>query len=109
MLFVFHASPPLFQTAWFMESITTQSLVVFVIRTRHTPFWKSHASKPLIFTTLAVTILPMLLPFTPIGPLLGLVIPPHIFYLALAVFIIAYLALVESMKNFFYRRISTKP
>jgi len=106
MLFVLHAPPPLFQTGWFLESICTQSLVVFVIRTRHTPFWKSHASKPLIFSTLAVVIVPMVLPFTPIGRLLGLVIPPPSFYQFLAVFIIAYLALVEGLKNFFYRRIS---
>ena len=106
MLFVFHAPPPLFQTAWFLESISTQSLVIFVIRTRHTPFWKSHASKPLIFSTLATVTVPMLLPFTPIGGLLGLVIPPPTFYLVLAVFIIVYLALVELLKNFFYRRIN---
>ncbi len=109
MLFVFHAPPPLFQTAWFLESISTQSLVIFVIRTRHTPFWKSHASKPLIFSTLAVVIIPMLLPFTPIGELLGLVIPPLTFYLVLAAFIIAYLALVEALKNFFYRKVSPGP
>ena len=106
MLFVFHAPPALFQTAWFLESISTQSLVIFVIRTRHTPFWKSHASKPLIFSTLAVVIVPMLLPFTTIGKLLGLVIPPPTFYLVLAVFIITYLALVETLKHFFYRRVS---
>jgi Mg2+-importing ATPase len=48
----------------------------------------------------------MLLPFTPIGGLLGLVIPPPTFYLVLAVFIISYLALAEVLKHFFYKRVS---
>jgi Mg2+-importing ATPase len=106
MLFVFHAPPALFQTAWFLESISTQSLVIFVIRTRRVPFYRSHPSKPLIFSTLATVIVPMLLPFTPIGQVLGLVIPPLNFYVVLAVFIISYLALAEALKYFFYRRVS---
>ncbi len=106
MLFVFHAPPALFQTAWFLESISTQSLIIFVIRTRHVPFYKSRPSKALIFSTLATVIVPMLLPFTPIGGLLSLVIPPLTFYLVLAVFIITYLALAEALKHFFYRRVS---
>jgi Mg2+-importing ATPase len=106
MLFVFAAPPPLFQTAWFLESISTQSLIIFVIRTQRTPFYKSHPSKPLIFSTLATVIVPMLLPFTPIGRILGLVIPPATFYLVLAIFIIGYLALAEALKHFFYRRVS---
>ena len=106
MLFVFHATPALFQTAWFLESISTQSLIIFVIRTRRVPFYKSHPSKALIFSTLATVMVPMLLPFTPIGRLLSLVIPPLTFYLVLAVFIITYLALAEALKHFFYRRVS---
>jgi len=106
MLFVFAAPAALFQTAWFLESISTQTLIVFVIRTRRTPFYRSHPSKPLIFSTIATVIVPMLLPFTPLGPLLGLVIPPPTFYLVLAIFIGAYLALAETLKHFFYRRIA---
>lgn len=106
MLFVFAAPAALFQTAWFLESISTQSLVIFVIRTRRTPFYRSHPSKPLIVSTLATVIVPMILPFTPLGPLIGLVVPPVTFYIALAIFIAAYLALAEGLKNFFYRRIA---
>ena len=106
MLFVFAAPAALFQTAWFLESISTQSLVIFVIRTRRTPFYRSHPSKPLIVSTLATVIVPMILPFTPLGPLIGLVVPPVTFYIALAIFIATYLALAEGLKNFFYRRIA---
>jgi Mg2+-importing ATPase len=106
MLFVFAAPAALFQTAWFLESISTQSLIIFVIRTRRTPFYRSHPSKPLIISTLATVIVPMLLPFTPLGPLLGLVIPPATFFLALAIFIVAYLTLTETLKHYFYRRLA---
>jgi Mg2+-importing ATPase len=104
MIFIFAAPAALFQTAWFLESISTQSLVIFVIRTRRTPFYRSHPSKPLIFSTLATVIVPMLLPFTPLGPLLGLVIPPLTFFVALAIFIVTYLLLAETLKYFFYKR-----
>jgi Mg2+-importing ATPase len=106
MLFVFAAPAALFQTAWFLESISTQSLIIFIIRTRRTPFYRSHPSKPLILSTLATVIVPMLLPFTPLGRLLGLVIPPLTFFIVLAVFIGGYLTLTEILKRYFYRRLA---
>jgi Mg2+-importing ATPase len=109
MLFVFAAPPALFQTAWFLESISTQSLIIFVIRTRRTPFYRSHPSKPLVLSTLITVAVPMLLPFTPLGPLLGLVIPPFTFFVVLAVFIGTYLMLAEILKQYFYKRLARKP
>jgi len=106
MLFVFAASPALFQTAWFLESISTQTLIIFVIRTRRTPFYRSRPSKPIVISTLATVIVPLLLPFTPLGKLLGLVVPPASFFLALAIFIAAYLTLTERLKNYFYRKLA---
>ena len=103
MLFVFSATPALFQTAWFLESISTQSLVIFVIRTRRVPFYKSRPSRSLTASTLAVVATAMLLPFTPAGPLLGFVIPPTSFYFVLAGFVGSYLGLVELLKYGFYK------
>ena len=40
LLWIFGASEPMFQTGWFVESLATQSLVIFVIRTRKAP-WRS--------------------------------------------------------------------
>ena len=54
MLWVFHAHAPLFRSGWFVESLATQSLVVFVIRTRRVPFFRSRPSRPLLVTTIAV-------------------------------------------------------
>ena len=54
MLVVFQASVHVFQTAWFVESLSTQTLVVFVLRTRKTPFYKSKPGKYLLISSLTV-------------------------------------------------------
>ena len=54
MLWVFHARPSLFQTGWFVESLATQTLVIFVIRTRRVPFFRSRPSRALLIASLAV-------------------------------------------------------
>jgi P-type Mg2+ transporter len=46
MLWVFHAGPALFRSGWFVESLATQTLVIFAIRTRRIPFFRSRPSAP---------------------------------------------------------------
>lgn len=104
MLFIFHAKDSLFQTGWFIESIATEILVVFVIRTSRTPFFFSHPSKWLIFTCLSLTLIGIFLPFTPIAQHLGLIIPPLRYFGILIILIVAYLLLVETVKNLFLKR-----
>ncbi len=106
MWFVFHASAPLFQTAWFLESLASQSLVVFVIRTRETPFYKSRPSKFLLISTLGVVAFALILPLTPIGRLFKFEVPPFTFFIILAGLLIVYLALVDLVKRWFYRHYS---
>ena len=105
MLFVFKANAPLFQTAWFLESLSTQALVIFVIRTRRIPFYKSRPSWSLLFTTLGVVISALVLPFTPLGSIFRFVPPPTSFLILLLVFIAAYLMLAEILKGLFYKRL----
>lgn len=104
MLYVFNATPALFQTAWFMESLSTQTLVIFAVRTTKTPFYKSKPSKLLILSTFSVVVFNLILPFTPLGQLFGLVEPPLVFYLVLAALVGSYLFLVEIAKKWFYAR-----
>jgi P-type Mg2+ transporter len=114
MLFVFIPIVPLallsthyqhlFQTAWFIESLCSQVLVVFVIRTRRKPFWKSKPSKYLIMSSLAIVAFAVLVPLTPLGSLFGFVELPLLFYAALAILLGAYLLLTELVKNWFYKR-----
>ncbi|MGA8849641.1 MAG: magnesium-translocating P-type ATPase [Dehalococcoidia bacterium] len=104
MLFVFKASAPLFQTAWFIESLFTQTLVIFAIRTKKTPFYRSKPSKLLLLNIAVILSLALVLPFTFVGNFFSFVALPPKFLLILAAFIVAYLGLVELMKIWFYRR-----
>jgi Mg2+-importing ATPase len=96
--------PELFQTAWFLESLCTQTLVIFVIRTRRMPFYKSKPSKLLLLSSLAIVGFALIMPFTLIGDLFDFVMPPAAFFVVLAILIGAYLALAEVVKNWFYKR-----
>ncbi|MEM2163784.1 MAG: magnesium-translocating P-type ATPase [Candidatus Bathyarchaeia archaeon] len=104
MLLAFKAAEPLFQTAWFLESLLTQTLVVFIIRTRLSPFYRSRPSKALIFTSASVIIFALALPYMWLGTVFRFVQPPIEFYIALVAIIGTYLTLVEAAKRWFYRR-----
>lgn len=101
MLSVLQADEKLFQTGWFVESLCTQVLVIFVIRTRGNPF-KSRPHPVLIATSLGVALVGAVLPFTPLGSYFGLVPPPAMFYFILAGMALAYLVVVEIAKRAFY-------
>jgi Mg2+-importing ATPase len=103
LLRVFHADEVLFHTGWFVESLATQTLVLFVIRTMANPL-KSRPSKALTATTLAIAALGILLPATPLGPLLGFAVPPIRYLGFVAVATATYLALVEVAKRLLVRR-----
>jgi hypothetical protein len=93
-----------FQTAWFIESLCTQTLVVFVIRTRQTPFWKSTPGKYLVLSSLSVVAAAFIIPYTLLGPVFHFAPPPPLFYAFLALFIVTYLLLAEVAKRWFYKR-----
>ena len=102
MLSVLNADAALFQTGWFVESLSTQVLVIFIIRTRGNPF-KSRAHPLLVATSLAVVAIGAVLPFTPLGTYFGFVPPPAQFYAILAGMVVVYLVMVEVAKQGFYR------
>ena len=56
MLHVLHASHDEFRTGWFVESLATQTLVVFLIRTRRVPFFRSRPSLPMIITPITCAV-----------------------------------------------------
>ena len=72
LLLVFGAGEALFQTGWFIESLATQVLVIFVIRTRRNPL-RSRPSPYLVMAALGVVALAVLLPFTALGRWFGFV------------------------------------
>jgi len=104
VLSVFHAAESMFQTAWFLESLATQTLVIFLIRTRRTPFYKSRPSSFLLLSSLGVVGLALVVPFTPLGRRFGFVRLPLTFYVVLAGLVGLYLGLVEVIKRRFHRQ-----
>ncbi|WP_435642468.1 magnesium-translocating P-type ATPase [Streptomyces sp. H49] len=103
MLGVFHADAAQFHTGWFVESLATQTLVIFAIRTRRVPFWHSRPSLPLTLTALGVVALGAALPATPLAHVLGFRLLPAGFFAAVAAMVVVYLLLVEFAKWIFYR------
>ncbi len=104
LLRYFRASEALFHTGWFVESLATQTLVLFVIRTFGSPF----ASRPgpwLAATTLAIVAVGITLPASPLGPVLGFARLPPSYFVFLTLAIAAYLALVEGAKRVLVRRL----
>ncbi len=93
----------LFHTGWFVESLATQALVVFVIRTAAHPL-KSRPAPMLVFAVLAVVAAAILLPYTPLGPLLGFTPLPAALLGLIAMLIGTYLVLVQVVKSWFYHR-----
>jgi len=104
---LFNAHESLFRTGWFVESIATQVLVIFVIRTRKNPL-RSNPNRWLVLTSLSVVTVAMLLPFTAIASYLGFTPLPMAFFGLLAVLLIAYLLAVEGGKQWFYKQLKKR-
>ncbi|HST28047.1 MAG TPA: magnesium-translocating P-type ATPase [Rudaea sp.] len=94
----------LFQTGWFVESLLTQTLIVHVIRTGRIPFLQSRASLPLTITGVAICLIGMILPFSPMASWFGFVPLPGIYWLFLAAVIVAYMGLTQFVKTLMIRR-----
>ncbi len=109
MLFIFHARGSLFQTAWFTESLATQSLVIFAIRTRRVPFFKSKPGLALTAGTIGSVAVGLGLPYTPLARLFGFTALPVTFLAILGVMVVVYLALVELGKSLFFGRLPAHP
>jgi Mg2+-importing ATPase len=98
LLGLLHTSERLFHTGWFIESLATQVLVVFVIRTAGNPL-KSRASRLLTIMSLGVVALAVALPWSPLAAPLGLEPLPRPFFVFLVVATVTYLALVQWVKS----------
>ncbi len=94
----------LFSTAWFVESLMTQTLIVHVIRTNLLPFIQSRASWQLTMNTILIMCLGAWLPFSPLSPYLGFVPLPWQFWPLLAATLICYVGLTQLVKMWLLRK-----
>lgn len=109
MLLIFHAGEAEFQAGWFIESIATQTLIIFAIRTRRVPFFRSRPSLGLLLASLAVVAVGVWLPYSPLSAVLGFRPLPWPFFLALVAMVILYLGCVELAKARFFARQTRRP
>jgi len=102
LLRMLEAGEALFQTSWFIESLTTQILVIFIIRTRGNPFF-SHPHPALWAAAASLLLFAVALVFSPLAGLFGFVALPWPYFLALGFLVAMYLALAQWVKTLFYR------
>jgi Mg2+-importing ATPase len=106
---VFHLTDGAFQTGWFIESVATQIFIVYVIRTKQVPFFKSHPRNWIVWSTLVTVVIAWSIPYTPIGRLFSFVMLPFAMCVAIMGIVLAYLLVGEVVKYFFYRKYPDAP
>src|SRR5665647_1249011 len=98
LVFVFNASPAEFRTTWFLESMATQILVIFLIRTNGRP-WRDLPRPALAASSLVALVVAMVLPFTPLGTWFGFETPAAVTLIGVGTIVIVYLACAELIKS----------
>jgi Mg2+-importing ATPase len=109
LLGVVHAGPAEFRTVWFAESLITQSLVVFVIRTNRVPSWRSRPGRWLTLGALGSATVAIAIPLSPLGPLVGFSSLSWPLLVSIGVIAVAYLALAEALKALLFRFVFRDP
>lgn len=102
LLFIFHAGEPLFQAGWFFTSLTSQVIIVFIIRTRLTPFKDSRPSFPLVISVFAAALVTLLIVVLPIRNIFRFGTLAPLQFIPLICVVIAYMFCAELIKNKFY-------
>jgi Mg2+-importing ATPase len=97
LVLVFNASPAEFRTTWFLESMATQILVIFLIRTNGRP-WQDFPRPALAASSLVALIVAMVLPFTPVGGWFGFEAPPLAMLVGTGIIVTVYLVSAELLK-----------
>ena len=105
MMLIFHAAAPEFQTAWFVESLMTQTLVVCIIRTHHIPFLQSRPSWPLMWSLISVIAIALAVVSSSLASAFGFTHLSIAVWASIALLVIVYLLLVEMVKRVFYRHV----
>jgi len=102
----FNVSHAQFRTGWFMESLATQVLVVFIIRSWHIPFVESKPSLQLFIGVMLCLFLGWLLPYLPFSNLAGFERLPGLVIIYITGIVIIYLFTAEVLKRFIYRKLN---
>jgi len=98
LLKVYHVGVAEFRAAWFIESMATQILVIFAIRTAGR-FWKIRPHPALVVSSLTCLAAAILIPFLPMAGAFGFAPPTGMVMATIALLVIVYLVLAELLKG----------
>ena len=104
LLLILHAQPAQFRTGWFMESVISAAIIVLVIRSRRL-FFKSQPGNYLLIATMAIVLVALIFPFTPLAKIFGFAPLPISFLVILGIIIVLYILTAELTKKIFYQKI----
>ena len=107
LLYIFHFGQSNFQTGWFLESIATQTFVVYIIRTKKIPFLQSSPSRSLVASTLLSVAIACAIVYLPVKKLFGFTSLQLLPIIAIISITITYLISIEVAKIWFYKKIVT--
>ncbi len=92
----------IFRTSWFVESLLTELLILFVIRT-YKPFYQSRPGRFLVWSTSGVAVLALLMPYLPLADVFGFVPLPATILVSILVITVLYAVTTELVKRAFLR------
>jgi Mg2+-importing ATPase len=102
LLVVFHATPEVFRTGWFVESLLTELVIALIVRTRR-PLFQSRPGSTLLWMTVALIALALVFPYLPLVGYLGFVRLPSALLLSLVAITVVYVAATEGAKRRLFR------
>lgn len=103
LLWGYGAAAPEFRSAWFVGSVLTEVAVLFSLRTRG-PIFRSRPGRWVIVSSIAVALVTIALPYTPLAPPLELVPLPASLLAIILALTVAYVMATELTKRVFWRR-----
>jgi Mg2+-importing ATPase len=106
ILILLHASQSTFHTTWFLESLTTQTLVIYIIRTGKVPFIQSRPSRILVLTSIMIVGIGYAVTYSPLGKHFGFVQLPLSYIGIILLIVITYLFVVQLVKKLFIKKFS---
>jgi Mg2+-importing ATPase len=101
LLWIFRASPELFRTGWFVESLLTELVIALVVRTRR-PFFRSRPGTVLLTSTMVLIPIAFAIPYAPYASVFGFVPLPGVLLAAIAAITAMYVVATELLKRRFY-------
>ena len=94
----------MFQTVWFSYSIVSNLIGMHIIRTSKIPFVQSNANKMVYFSSILLIIVGLIVPFTGLGKLIGLVPMPSIYILMIFIITAIYCVIALFAKKIYIKK-----